>query len=199
MRDFLYSEISNIYRTQNIPDEPDIALEVGRNLCRELLDPLNATFGRLSIRSAYRSKKVNERGCKEKLGCGSNENNRAGHIWDFPEKDKSIGGTACVVVPWFADRIAEDADWRAMAYWIRNHLPYSDLCFFPKLCAFNISWHQKPKRYIQSHIKPVGTLLDGEAVNLEYAYYLLPLFSAAPPGVACAASALPFSTRRNTL
>ena len=61
---------------------------------------------------------------------------------------------ACVVVSWFADRYAQGADWRALAYWIHNHLPYSELQFFPKLCAFNIGWHEKPKRVIHSFIKP---------------------------------------------
>lgn len=169
MRDFLYSEIANYYGMPNIPENPDLAIEVGKHLCEELLEPLNATFGRLAVRSAYRSKSVNERGNKEGQKCGSNENNRAGHIWDYPEADGSKGATACVVVPWFADRYAKGADWRALAYWIHNHLPYSDLCFFPKLCAFNISWHQKPKRYISSYIAPAGKLLDGEPPDPTFA------------------------------
>ena len=53
MRDFLYSEIANFYGVQNVPENPDLAVEVGRHLCEELLEPLNATFGRLAIRSAY--------------------------------------------------------------------------------------------------------------------------------------------------
>lgn len=168
-REFLYSEIANYYGMANIPEKPDLAIEVGKHLCEELLEPLNATFGRLAVRSAYRSKSVNERGNKEGHNCGSNENNRAGHIWDYPEADGSKGATACVVVPWFTDRYAKGADWRSLAYWIHNNLPYSDLCFFPKLCAFNISWHQKPKRYIYSYIEPVGKLLDGEPPNYAFA------------------------------
>jgi len=83
MRDFLYSEIANYCGMQNIPEDPDLAIKVGEHLCKELLEPLNATFGRLAIRSAYRSKSVNERGNVEGHSCGSNENNRAGHIWDY--------------------------------------------------------------------------------------------------------------------
>ena len=40
MRDFLYSEIANFYGIPNIPDDPDLAIEVGRNLCNEILEPL---------------------------------------------------------------------------------------------------------------------------------------------------------------
>jgi hypothetical protein len=53
MRDFLYSEISNFYGIPNIPENPDLAVEVGKRLCEELLEQLNATFGRIAIRSAY--------------------------------------------------------------------------------------------------------------------------------------------------
>ncbi len=138
MRDFLYSEIANFHGMPNIPEHPDLAIEVGKHLCEELLEPLNATFGRLAIRSAYRSPTVNKFGNENKLNCASNKNNYASHIWDYPD-DNGKGPTACVVVPWFADRYEKGADWRAHAYWIHNHLPYSDLYFFPKLCAFNIS------------------------------------------------------------
>jgi hypothetical protein len=158
MRDFLYSEIANYYGKPNIPENPDLAIEVGKHLCEDLLEPLNATFGRIAVRSAYRSKSVNKRGNKEHLNCGSNENNRAGHIWDYPEADGSKGATACVVVPWFIDHY-KPADWRSLAYWIHDHLPYSDLEFFPALCAFNISWHEKPKKSIYSYIEPKGNLL----------------------------------------
>jgi hypothetical protein len=44
MREFLYSETANFHGIQNIPDNPDLALEVGRKLCEELLETLNATF-----------------------------------------------------------------------------------------------------------------------------------------------------------
>ncbi len=40
MRDFLYSEISQIEGIPNIPDYPDRAIEAGRGLCENLLEPL---------------------------------------------------------------------------------------------------------------------------------------------------------------
>ena len=45
-----------------------------------------------------------------------------------------------------------------MAWWIHDHLPYSELQFFPKLAAFNIAWHERPKRRIYSFIPPRGLL-----------------------------------------
>jgi hypothetical protein len=69
-----------------------------------------------------------------------------------------MGAMATVVVPWFADRYYDGADWRALAWWIHDHLPYSQLQFYPKLAAFNIGWHERPRRRIDSFITPKGCL-----------------------------------------
>jgi len=69
MRDFLYSEVANFYGIPNIPDDPDLAIAAGKHLCEELLEPLQSTFGRITIRSGYRAPEVN-RVCNENhLGC----------------------------------------------------------------------------------------------------------------------------------
>jgi hypothetical protein len=73
MRDFLFSEIAAIERMSNLPDDPKLAIQAGRGLCENLLEPLQATFGRLAIRSAYRSPEVNEFGCRHRLSCASNK------------------------------------------------------------------------------------------------------------------------------
>src|ERR1700746_1760561 len=75
MRDFLYSDISNLHGIPNLPDDPDLAIAAGRRLCEELLEPLQATFGRLAIRSAYRAPAVNAFGNAHCLSCASNERN----------------------------------------------------------------------------------------------------------------------------
>jgi hypothetical protein len=75
MRDFLFSEIAAIERMSNLPDDPKLAIQAGRRLCENLLEPLQATFGRLAIRSAYRSPEVNDFGGKHRLSCASNEKN----------------------------------------------------------------------------------------------------------------------------
>ena len=162
MRDFLYSEIGNLYGIPNIPENPDLAIANGKRLCEELLEPLQATFGRVAVRSAYRSPTVNAVGNEKGHSCGSNESNHAAHIWDHPDKAGLHGAMACIVIPWFTDRYEAGADWRGLAYWIHNHLPYGQLQFFPKLCAFNIGWHEKPQRSIDSYIDPKGLLLRGE-------------------------------------
>jgi hypothetical protein len=47
MRDFLYSEISQIEKILNIPDHPDIAIEAGRGLCENVLEPIQDALGRV--------------------------------------------------------------------------------------------------------------------------------------------------------
>lgn len=154
MREFLYSEIGSIHGIPNIPDDPDLAIAAGRRLCEELLEPLQATFGRIAIRSSYRSCAVNEFGNKNKLNCSSNESTYADHIWDRRDKDGRMGATACIVIPWYLDRYEATGDWRPLAWWIHDHLPYSDMYFFPQLCAFNLTWNEEPAREIYSYIPP---------------------------------------------
>jgi hypothetical protein len=159
MREFLYSETANVHGIQNIPDNPDLAIEVGRRLCEELLEPLNATFGRVAVRSAFRSCELNKFCNEHGYNCAKNEANYAAHIWDRVDAEGLKGATACIALPWFTDRYERGADWRSLAFWIHDHLPYSELQFFPSLCAFNISWHEKPKKNIYSFIAPKGYLL----------------------------------------
>lgn len=159
MREFLYSETANFHGIQNTLDNADLAIEVGKILCEKLLEPMNATFGRVAVRSSYRSCDLNAFCNENKYGCANNESNYAAHIWDRLDADGLKGATACIVIPWFSDRNARGADWRALAYWIHDHLPYSELQFFPALCAFNISWHEKPRKSIYSFIEPKGYFL----------------------------------------
>ncbi len=153
MRDFLYSEIAAIHGLINAPDDPDLAVEMGTRLCRDLLEPLQSTFGRIAIRSAYRSSEVNALGNAKGLGCARNELNFAGHIWDVPN-EQGYGAMACIVVPSFTSRFQNEGDWKKLAWWIHDNLPYATLEFFPRLWAFNIGWHERPERSIYSRIPP---------------------------------------------
>jgi hypothetical protein len=158
MRDFLYSEIASIYGMTNLPDYPELAIAAGRELCEHLLEPRQATFGRLAIRSAYHSPAVNACGYAQHLSCASNETGRAGHIWDRRSHDGGMGAMASIVVPWLVDRLDRGVTWQAMAGWIHDHLPYSELQFFLKLAAFNIGWHERPRRRISSFAPSRGLL-----------------------------------------
>ncbi len=147
MRDFLYSEISQIEGVTNIPDYPDRAIEAGRQLCEQLLEPLQAQFGRVAIRSAYRAPAVNAKGAENnnQYSCAANEKNYAAHIWDYPDSDGHLGATACIVVPALLPWYQETKDWTPLAWWIHDHLPYASQFWFPKLAAFNLRWSANPK------------------------------------------------------
>lgn len=156
MREFLNSEIGNYHRIRNLPRDPDLAITRGRALCETLLDPLEETFGRIFIRSGYRAPELNAFGNANGLNCARNDYPLECHIWDLP--DRPVAG-ASIVIPWFADRYARGRDWRDLAWWLHDHLDYSEICFFPKLCAFNIAWRPDPLRRIDSYIAPRGTLV----------------------------------------
>lgn len=159
MRDFLFSDIAAVHGLLNAPDDPDLAIAAGTQLCQHLLEPLQRAFGRIAIRFAYRSSEVNNFGCEmQKAGkpgytCASNEANYAGHIWDRRDADDHMGATACIVLPEFVDAFPEPGDWVRLAWWIHDHLPYGHMQFFPTNWAFNISWHEAPGRTIHSYAK----------------------------------------------
>lgn len=166
MRDFLYSEIAIINGMQNIPDDPDLAITVGKILCETLLEPLQARFGRISIRSAHRSSEVNHFGNLNKLNCGRNESNYGGHIWDRRNAEGQMGATACIVVNRFIPYYERTGDWEAMAWWVHDHLDYSEMEFFPRFAAFNLQWREQPVRRISSFIPPRrGRLTDPAKPN----------------------------------
>jgi hypothetical protein len=149
MRDMLYSEVGNAYGIPNIPETPELALAAGEQLCRLVLEPLHEAFGHVAIRSAYRSPTLNGRchelhaaGIKDSW-CTCNEDNYAVHIWDRRDAAGSLGACATVVLPSYIDYFEQTGDWRALGWWMRDHLEhYAEVQFFPLLCAFNIRWYE---------------------------------------------------------
>src|ERR1044072_8574864 len=71
MRDMLHSEIAQVHGLLNAPNNPDLAIAAGKRLCEELLEPLQDEFGRIAIRSAYRSREVNALGNEKGYNCAS--------------------------------------------------------------------------------------------------------------------------------
>lgn len=173
MRDFLYSEIAALHGIANVPDDPNLAIEAGKGLCEHLLEPLQARFGRIVVRSAFRSEELNgfgnamQKQGKSGYGCAENHKNFAGHIWDRRDANGNKGATATIIVPAVWDRFQQEGDWQKLAWWIHDHLPYSEMEFFPRYFAFNLSWNEQPKRRIFSFIKPKGVLTKPGMANNE--------------------------------
>jgi hypothetical protein len=150
-REMLYSEVANFHGMPNLPDDPETFIAAGRQLCEQLLEPLHAAFGHVTVRSAFRSVAVNGF-CHGKLRegerayfCGDNEYSRARHIWDRRDAEGFMGATASVVIPWYLPRFEETGDPKPLAWWIKDHVPgYAEMGFYPWLCAFNIRWYEGP-------------------------------------------------------
>lgn len=158
MREFLYSEISQIEGIPNIPDDPELTIAAGKKLCEKVLEPLQDALGRISVRSAFRASDVNTKGAENKnqYNCGSNEGNYARHIWDVRDKDGYMGATACVIVTSFVPYYEQTQDWTALAWWIHDHVDaYAEMEFFQNYAAFNITWNENPEhpKVISSYVK----------------------------------------------
>ncbi len=174
MRDFLYSEISQIEGIPNIPDDPKLAILAGESLCQNVLEPIQEKLGRISIRSAYRSCAVNAKGAENKnqYNCSSNEANYAGHIWDKRDEDEKMGATACIIVNSFIPYYERTKHWQALAWFIHENIPeYSSMEFYPKYAAFNITWHEAPKKYVFSYAKPRGYLTRQSMENFSISHF----------------------------
>jgi hypothetical protein len=156
MREMLHSEIAQVHGLLNAPADPELAIAAGTRLCEDLLEPLQERWGRVAIRSAYRSAEVNALGNAKGYNCASNEKNAARHIWDLRDQDGCMGAMACVVVPAFYDARPEPGGWQGLARWIDDNLNYSQLYFYPSYWAVNIGWHEKPQRRIDSYAEPKG-------------------------------------------
>jgi len=144
LREFLFSEIAYAYGLANLPENEEVAIEAGAGLCQNLLEPLSDRFGRVHIRSGYRSPTVNAIGNKHDHNCADNEKNRAKHIWDWSDQEGRLGATACIVIPAFYNAFDEAGDWTELAWWIHDHLPYNSMFFFTRKTrwAFNLNWRQ---------------------------------------------------------
>jgi len=161
-RDFLYSEISNFYKIPNIPVDVDLFVETGKKLCEVILEPITEIFGRIGLRSGYRSPTLNDYGNKNNLKCARNEANFAGHIWDVKDKNGHKGAMACIFIPWFNDNFTAEKDWIKLAYFLHDNIDYSTITFFARQNCFNIGWHEKPEKTIFSTKEPKGYLVDGK-------------------------------------
>ena len=156
MREFLYSEIAVHYQLRNVPDKEriDIAIEAGSKLCSLLLEPLQKQFGRVHVRSGYRSREVNAAGV-QKHNCAAD--NRGFHTWDHPSENNGIGATACISVPGVSKAVFDGTvSYESMAWWVYDNLPeWSHLEFFAtaehsdEVC-FNIGWLEQPLKTMTS-------------------------------------------------
>ena len=196
MRDFLYSEVAEVHGIANVPDNAELALRSGRALCRNLLEPLRNVFGHITIRSAFRSANVNGYCNCQNMGCSSNKKNYAKHIWDHKDSDGFMGATACIVIPEFVDWVNENPrrDWRVLAWFIHDHLPYSEMVYFKRNGTVNLTWRgdpddtaqdgdapqfngssdsivwrSEPQRRVLGRVKPQGLMFEnGEAKEGRY-------------------------------
>jgi len=188
MREMLYSEVGNVHGVPNIPEDPELAVQVGRRLAAEVLEPVRAAFGHVSIRSAYRSPTLNEF-CNQlylagdvACWCTSNKSNAAQHIWDRRDDRGYLGATATVVVPGYIDYFERTRDYRPLAWWVRDNVPaYAEMFFFKRLGAFNIQWYEGPSDksiwYLEPPVRELMTKRgapDFEGDHIQHYAHIIP-------------------------
>lgn len=140
----------------------NLAIASGKSLCEQVLEPIQQAFGRIGIRSGYRSSTVNAKGAENKnqYNCASNEFNYAVHIWDILDTQGYIGATACIIVNSFIDYYERTADWTALAWWIHDRIDsYKGLAHFNNLVAVYVSHVDKIVFTVLFHLSDLHRLL----------------------------------------
>lgn len=171
LREFLYSEIAVHYGLRNVPDHIEEARWAGTQLCERLLEPLQERFGRIHIRSGYRSRAVNAAGVG-KHNCAAD--NDGFHTWDYPHAVHGRGATASISIPAVsAPVLTGDVPFQALAWWIEEHLPdWGQIEFFAtpehsdELC-FNLGWSEQPAKTMTSWRAGARNLLQERPVRAE--------------------------------
>ncbi|MBQ4808093.1 peptidase M15 [Phaeobacter sp. HS012] len=149
-RQFLHSEIAAAYGVVNMPDDAELAIEVGRGLCANVLEPIVSEFGPIIVRSGFRSASLNALGHRLGLKCASNEKNYAAHIWDHRDADGNAGASACIIVPAFNEGHTDHDGWQDLADHLIASLPCTEPKRFKNDNAFNIGWKQPPSARAQT-------------------------------------------------
>ena len=149
MRQFLYSEIAIMSGIVNLPDDPDLAVKTGTQLCEEILEPIVSRYGPIVLRSGFRSAAVNEFGAAHGLQCASNAQNYAYHIWDHLDANDHCGAAACIIVPVVNDAHDRSAAVSDLIAFIEAELNFNEIAFFKRESSFNIGWHQHPVRTVR--------------------------------------------------
>ena len=165
LRDFLFSEISAIHGIPNIPDNPDLAIAAGRRLCAELLEPPNADPRRhqypqrIPLRRAERIRQpAQTQQCLERQGL------RRTHLGP-PRRRWLHGGDRLYRHPAVRRPVCRRGRLAGTGLVDPRPPALSHLQFFPKLRAFNIQWHERPRKCIDSFIAPRGCLTKPDMVN----------------------------------
>ena len=140
-----------LLRLPNIPDDPDLAIAAGRALCEKLLEPLMARFGRISIRSAFRSVEVNALGNAHGLQLRPQRSQfRRPHLG--PARRRRRDGRDRLrrrsrVHPLLRSDRATGRRWRGGS---TTTCPTASSSSSPSFAAVNVGWREKPQRRIRS-------------------------------------------------
>ena len=156
MREMLYSEIANFHGIPNIPDDPDLAIAAGTRLCEDLLEPLHATFGHVSVRSAFRLRRGEH---LRRRPAGQRLLVRCDGVEPFPPCVGPAGRRGLhggdrlhrrsLVHPTFRGRYALGGA-RLVGARPPAVFGHDVLRRKGRNCAFNLRWHEKPARRIEA-------------------------------------------------
>lgn len=99
---------------------------------------------------------MNDFGNAQRLICASDEKSYNKYTQDYPAARGHDGTTACTVLLWPRGHVERSGSWTDLAWWTHDQPSHSNRTS-PKLLAFNINWHERPVRHVDSYVAPRGS------------------------------------------
>lgn len=142
MRDFLFSSECDAMGISNFPENPEMVIRAGRELCTRLLEPILDHFGRFSITFGYQCREgVEARWSKKKKL--ENSKSSSPHQWDRGTFGDQVYARVDILPFCIEDGLVSKQEF---GYWLMNNLDVDLLMMWKgsNICCMSIS--PKPRR-----------------------------------------------------
>lgn len=142
LRDFLFSTDAAVHGFNNFPENPDMVVRAGRELCEKVLEPVLAQWGRFAITFAYQSREALEfKWPQEKRDTKSHNSNP--HHWDRGSFGDEIYARLDILPFCVEDGLV---DRHEFGHWLMHNLDIDLLMQWSRSNVYCISIGPKPRR-----------------------------------------------------
>lgn len=142
LRDFLFSTDAAAHGFSNFPEDPDMVVRAGRELCEKVLEPVLARWGRFAITFAYQSREALEfKWTQEKRDTKGRNSNP--HHWDRGSFGDEVYARLDILPFCVEDGLV---DRHEFGHWLMHNLDIDLLMQWSRSSVYCISISPKPRR-----------------------------------------------------
>lgn len=142
LRDFLFSTECAARGLTNYPDDPDMVIRAGKEMCQKVLEPLLAQWGRFAITFGYQSRQGVEWSWTKKMR-EANPRSSSPHCWDRGTFGDEVYARVDILLYCVMDGLI---DKQTVGHWMMHNLDIDLLMQWRKSNGFCVSISPKPRR-----------------------------------------------------